>query len=319
MTYQDEDEEIKTYSQLVALLENQLTSFMDREVARFESLLGMFQPPPSVKVTPSPKGWRVAAVDGGSGILSFADIDIAFVAALAVIDDGQAFRRRLIQPKLLTQEYGESEGDFADRVDVERETMMLELAQRVIHEESPDLLVVDGPLIPRPKYVGEYVLQLKTLLRLGSETMVIGFVKRPQSRYLSKLPLTDRALLSTRLEKFSASPWPPATATAFEDMTDITVRYTYLRLLEEPEAGVFRIDMHHSIDDATAKEILSYIAHASDPQKGPPAILMKADEEVKMSRRLVAELYRSCFTTVTSKTEPRLLAPLILRWGEKVW
>lgn len=318
MSYQEE-EEIRTYSELITLLELGLKKFMEDEVKGFQSLLSLFQPPPSVRITPSNKEWRVAAVDGGSSILSFADIDVAFIAALAVIDDGEVFRRRLIQPKLLTQGYGEPEGDFADRVDVERETMMLELAQRVIREESLDLLVVDGPLIPRPKYVGEYVLQLKTLLSLASETKVIGFVKRPQSRYLSKLSLTDRALLSTCLEKFSASPWPPSTATVFEDVTDTTVRYTYLRLLEEPEAGVFRIDMHPSISDTTAYEILSYLAYTSDPQKGPPSILMKADEEVKVSRRLVAELYRSCFTTVASKAEPRLWAPLILRWGERVW
>jgi len=319
MTYQDDDEEVKTYSQLVALLESSLASFMDKEVERFKSMLSLFQPPPSVKVTPSNKEWRVAAVDGGSSVLSFADVNVAFIAALAVIDDGREFRRTVSKPKLLTQEYGEPEGDFADRVDVERETMMLMLAQRVVREESPDLLVVDGPLIPRPKYVGEYVLQLKTLLSLDSETMVVGFVKRPQSRYLSNLPLTDRALLSTCLEKFSASPWPPATMTAFEGVSDTPVRYTYLRLLEEPESGVFRIDMHPSIDNLTAYEILSYLAYTSDPQKGPPSILMKADEEVKVSRRLVAELYRSCFTTIASKAEPRLWAPLVLRWGEKVW
>ncbi|MEM1953268.1 MAG: DNA double-strand break repair nuclease NurA [Candidatus Caldarchaeum sp.] len=246
-------------------------------------------------------------------------MDVAFIAALAVVDDGKAFRRRLIQPKLLIQEYGEPDGDLADRVDVERENMMLELAQRVVREESPDLLVVDGPLVPRPKYTGEYILQLKQFHSLTSGVKVVGFVKRPQSRYLSNLPLTDRALLSTCLEKFSASPWPPAMITAFEGVSDTPVRYTYLRLLEEPESGVFRIDMHPSIDNLTAYEILSYLAYTSDPQKGPPSILMKADEEVKVSRRLVAELYRSCFTTIASKAEPKLWAPLILRWGERVW
>ena len=318
MTYWAEEEEVRTYSELVKLLEESLTDYMFREVERFRELVSTFSPPPYMSITPSPKSWRVAAVDGGSGILSFADNNIAFVAALAVIDDGRSFQRRIVRPEIIVQE-DEGEGEFADRVDVERETMMLRLAQRVLEEYSPDLLIVDGPLVPRPKYTGEYILQLKTLLSMASNRRVVGFVKRPQSRYLSQasqVRLTDRALLSTFLEKFSASPWPPSTVT----VEGVEVRYTFIRTLNEPESGVFRIDMPPQINDATAEEILSYIAYTADPERGPPAILMKADEEVKMSRRLVSELYRSCFTSIISKAgDPKLWAPLILRWGERLW
>ncbi len=62
MTYQDDDEEVKTYSQLVALLESSLAAFMDKEVERFKSMLSLFQPPASVVVAPSEKKWRVASV-----------------------------------------------------------------------------------------------------------------------------------------------------------------------------------------------------------------------------------------------------------------
>ncbi|GBC70218.1 hypothetical protein HRbin01_01928 [archaeon HR01] len=71
--------------------------------------------------------------------------------------------------------------------------------------------------------------------------------------------------------------------------------------------------------DEQVYEALQYIAYTSDPVNGPPAILMKADEEVKVSRRLVAELYRSCATSTMSKIPPKLWAPLVLRWGERIW
>jgi hypothetical protein len=64
--------------------------------------------------------------------------------------------------------------------------MMLALAAESVNDAS--LLIVDGPLIPRSRYSGEYVLQLK---RLASEaekagTALVGFVKRPQSSFLEE-------------------------------------------------------------------------------------------------------------------------------------
>jgi hypothetical protein len=312
-----EDEEVRTYTELVKRLEDGLRRFMDVEAERFAAAASMFNPPPRTRVSPSRKSWRVAAVDGGSGILSFADINVGFATALAVIFDGAGYRRQLLQPKLLVQEYGEPDGEFSDRVDIERETMLLMLAQKVVLENDLDMLVVDGPLIPRPKYVGEYVYQLNSLISLCREqgVTVAGFVKRPQSRYLSELGFTDRALLSASLEKMEAAPWPPATPPT--EKTD--TRYTYLKLLNEPEAGVFRIDFPPFVDDRQALETLEYFAYSSDPMHGPPAILMKADEEVKVSRRLVTELYRTCVTGVMSRVPRRMWAPLVPRWGERIW
>ncbi|MEM4273664.1 MAG: DNA double-strand break repair nuclease NurA [Candidatus Caldarchaeum sp.] len=317
MSLIQEEEEVRTYTELVKRLEDGLKHFMDVEAERFASAASMFTPPPRAKVSPSRKTWRVAAVDGGSGILSFADIDIGFATALAVIHDGAEYRRQLLQPKLLVQEYGEADGEFSDRVDVERETMLLMLAQKVVRDNDLELLIVDGPLIPRPKYVGEYVYQLRTLIELCRErgVVVAGFVKRPQSRYLSELGFTDRALLSAVLDKMEAAPWPPTAPPT--EKTD--VRYTYIKLLNEPEAGVFRIDFPPFVDDRQALEALEYFAYSSDPVHGPPAILMKADEEVKVSRRLVTELYRSCITGVMSRVPRKLWAPLVPRWGERIW
>jgi len=312
--YPEEDEEVRTYSEVVSELEALLEEFMDREAERFASVVSLFKPPEKVRVRPSPKGWRVGVVDGGSSILSFADRSIGFVTALAVVDEGKDYSRRVFPPKLLHQDYGESDGEFSDRVDVERETMVLELAQNLVSEL--EFLILDGPLIPRPKYVGEYIYQLKTFLRKCEEEnlLVVGFVKRPQSRYLSKIEFTDRALLSTYLSRFEACPWPPD-----KHDPESRVRYTYIKLLDEPEPGVFRIDVPDYLDDGRVLEALSYIAYSSDPIYGPPAILMKADEEVKVSRKLIAELYRTCSYRVMSRIEPKLWGSLSVRWGERVW
>lgn len=71
--------------------------------------------PRQTRIGVSPQ-WTMEAAD------SFADVDIAFTAALAVVDEKGAYKCRLSQPKLLVQQYEEPDGDLVDRFYVERET-----------------------------------------------------------------------------------------------------------------------------------------------------------------------------------------------------
>ncbi|MDT7878104.1 MAG: hypothetical protein RQ798_00340 [Candidatus Caldarchaeales archaeon] len=64
-------------------------------------------------------------------------------------------------------------------------------------------------------------------------------------------------------------------------------------------------------------DVLRHIVATSDPVKSVPAIVSKADEEVKMSRRLVRELYKEVFEREASRAEPRLWSLVTLRWGEE--
>jgi hypothetical protein len=64
-------------------------------------------------------------------------------------------------------------------------------------------------------------------------------------------------------------------------------------------------------------DVLRHIVATSDPVKSVPAIIAKADEEVKMSRRLVRELYREVFEREAGRVDPRLWALVTLRWGEE--
>jgi hypothetical protein len=220
----------------------------------------------------------------------FADRDVGFISAVTVVDDGKGYRRRF-RGGLITQREDEGDGEFSDRPDLEREEMMLALAAESVEDAS--LLVVDGPLIPRPRYSGEYVLQLK---RLASEaeragTALVSFVKRPQSSFLEELRetgLTDRAALYMVLEEGQAYPWPPR----IWEERGIETLYTYIRLALPPAAGIFKVDAPVWMGEERFFEVLRHIMATSDPIRSVPAILSKVDEEVKMSRRLVRELYR---------------------------
>ena len=320
----EEVEEVKTYSEIVVSLREELQRYMGREAERFsldmEAINAEALRPLRVDPARQREFRSVAAVDGGSGILSFADKEVGFIAAIAVIDDGKQHVRRIAKPKILTQQEGEEEGEFSDRLDVERETLLIELARKIT---NVDLLIIDGPLIPRPKYTGEYLLQLKSLIDESEKDgrMLVGFVKRPQSRFLvteefGGRGFYDRTILSAILERGEAYPWPPRVR---ELKSVPAAKYTYLRLMDPPSPSVFRLDFPAYLDDEGIHDILSYVLRTSDPVLGVPALLMKADEEVKISKRLVAELYRECFENLVGRLDPKLWSPLAPRWGERIW
>jgi hypothetical protein len=145
------EEEVTTYSELVKLLREKITGYVRNgisEAANIRNVIQLKNKPVDI----DGRMWdgRVAAADGGSAILPFADRDVGFVSAITVADNGRGYSRRF-RGDLILQKDDEDDGQFSDRVDVERESMMLSLAAETVNETS--LLIVDGPLIPRPKYV----------------------------------------------------------------------------------------------------------------------------------------------------------------------
>jgi hypothetical protein len=315
-----EEEEVKTYSELVVRIRSKLLSKMEEWAGSFREAAQ------DLRVSGHPVEHKTArfrgvvgAVDGGSMIIPFADKLVGVASALAVRSREQ-YERRILEPSIMLQEGGEEDGGFMDRVDVERETMVMGLANEILDSGWADLLIVDGPLIPRPKYVGEYLYQLGRLLERAEREgrLTMGFVKRPQSAFLDEFGETgfmDRAILASALESGQVYPWPPRThAVKFFEL-----KYTYLKMLNPPLSGVFRLDFPKHLSDEEIMEVIGYLAGSADPQSGVPAILMKADEEVKMSRRLMIELYRDCFMKVATDLDPRLWSPLAPRWGEMLW
>jgi hypothetical protein len=312
-----DEEEVKTYSELIVKIRSRLLSEMEGWVSSFrETVEGLEVLGYRIDSAPVFDG-VVGAVDGGSSIIPFADRLVGIASALSIEAD-ESYRRRIIEPKILLQERDEDDGEFMDRVDMERETMMMSLANKTI--EEVELLMVDGPLIPRPEYIGEYLYQLRKLLEKAEEErkLLMGFVKRPQSMFIEEfrgLGFTDRAILSSLLGKLQVYPWPPRT----HEVRFFELRYTYIKLLDPPLSGVFRLDFPKHLSDDEILSIIGYVAASSDPWKGVPAIILKADEEVKMSKRLITDLYRDCFSKISSSLDPSLWSPLAPRWGELLW
>jgi len=314
------EEEVKTYSELIVKIRSKLLSEMGRWASSFSKTIEDLD----LKVSGHPIECKtsrfegvVGAVDGGSMVIPFADRLVGIASALAV-RSREYFERKILEPKILLQEDGESEGDFVDRVDIERETMVMWLANNIL--DWVDLLIIDGPLIPRPEYVGEYLYQLRTLLDRATEQAkpIVGFVKRPHSMFIEEFRetgFTDRAILSSMLEKLQLYPWPPRTH-AFKSFE---LRYTYIKMLDPPLSGVFRLDFPKHLSEEEVLDVIGYLAGSSDPLTGVPAILLKADEEVKMSRRLMVDLYRDCFSKISTEMDPKLWSPLAPRWGETLW
>ena len=313
-----DEEEVKTYSELIMKIRSKLLSSMEEWVNSFSrSIDGLRVSGYPIERKTSTFRGVVGAVDGGSMVIPFADRLVGIASALAV-RSREYFERKILEPKILLQGDGESEGDFVDRVDVERETMVMWLANNVL--DWADLLIIDGPLIPRPEYVGEYLYQLRTLLdrAAGLSKPIVGFVKRPHSMFLEEFReagFTDRAVLSSMLQRLQLYPWPPRTHTS----KSLELRYTYIKMLDPPLSGVFRLDFPKHLSDEEILDVIGYLAGSSDPLSGIPAILMKADEEVKLGRRLMVDLYRDCFSKISSSLDPKLWSPLAPRWGELLW
>ena len=233
---------VRAYQGLVGRLHNKLRDYIRAGIEKTKALRETvrFVGEPIEVEGESWKG-KVGAAAGDSTILPLADRDMGIVSAITVVgEEGTDIKRRWRLAPVM-QEEGESYGEFSDRLDLEREEMMLALAADSVNDASP--LIVDGPLIPRPKYSWEQTLQLKWLVS-GAEkagTAFVGFVKRPQSSFLEELRetnLTDRAALYMVLEEGQAYPWPPRRRVerGFE------VMYTYIMLAPPPSAGVFRVD-----------------------------------------------------------------------------
>jgi len=256
------------------------------------------------------KRWdgKVGAVAGDSAIISFADRDVGIATAVAVVGGEIGKRHRM---ELIEQGEGESFGEFSDRLDLLKEKLMLALAAGSIKEAS--LLMVGGPLIPLPKSPDEYVEQLKTLASEAEKagTVLVGFVKRPQSSFLEELRetgLTDRAALYMVLEEGQAYPWPPRRRVerGFE------VMYTYIRLAPPPAAGVFRVDAPVWMGEEKFFEVLRHMLETADSENHVPGTLSFAEESARMNRWHLLKVYRKVFGRETGGSDPELWALVTL-------
>ena len=263
---------------------------------------------------------RVAVVDGGSNIVSLNAGYLGIVTSLGLVIEGNRVIERVIaEPEIIPptpQELGdyETSDQIVSVIDKVREAKVFETATELL-SRNPDLLIIDGPLIPYGA-LGKLIVgsetELKALQRyrravltlhevsLGSKVSVVGFVKRPRSRYLRKIlnikSSFDHVTLSSILKEKEFYPNPPLEVPAVTEwfheisilklIREVKPKFTFIRLTVSMPP--FRVDFGHLTRNYM--DILNYL-YSTRTREGIPYVVMKADEEVKITRKLLRELY----------------------------
>ncbi|MCD6114512.1 MAG: DNA double-strand break repair nuclease NurA [Thermoprotei archaeon] len=290
---------------------------------------------------------RVAVVDGGSNIVSLNAGYLGIVTSLGLVIEGNRVIERVIaEPEIIPptpQELGEYEvsDQIASVTDKVREAKVFETATELL-SRNPDLLIIDGPLIPYGA-LGKLIVgsetELKALQRyrravltlhkasLGSKVSVVGFVKRPRSRYLRRIlnikSSFDHITLSSILKEKEFYPNPPSEVPAVTEwfheinilklIREVKPKFTFLRLTMSMPP--FRVDFGHLTRNYM--DILNYL-YSTRTREGIPYVIMKADEEVKITRKLLRELYEdalhSCIVKYFEKGFHTLI-PVLPEYG----
>jgi hypothetical protein len=282
---------------------------------------------------------EVAGVDAGSHILPLASRRFAVISALAYsLPSG---RRFFLEPESLCFPYSLEGGRIGGVINTRREAKLFETATQYV-ENDPEarLVLVDGPLAFSnwwSRAGGEedrrrLITAVRGFLDVCREkgVSVAGVVKRPSARYLvynlglqrvTELP--DSFLLlhalrpGERTDIFSprSAVQKAVRATPFMDAICHPVYSFYIRLSREWSIPPVRIDLPAyclgSLDD-----VADY-CYGSSVWRGIPLPIVRADEEVKISRRFIGEVYRDIVGSVGRNTgELSHLAPY---WGEGEW
>ncbi len=346
-----EEEEVYTYSEVIARIRDKLRGYFRLLAGQVVDELFNSEALP-VDLLKSRVSWelpgfhRVGVVDGGSYIVSLNIGYIGIVASIGIIlEDNRVAGRIVADPVIVPHDpselsYYESANLIHSVVDKVREALVFENAARIL-ERGVDLLVVDGPLIPygaiAKKLVGtkseleawkryhEAVLDLHHRSR-GSSTSIVGFVKRPRSRYIALIKGVrgfDHVILSRILEPGEYLPEPPLELGNYPGLfhdrdiaslvAEIKPKTVYLRLTSS--SPPYRVDFGSLVVDY--RDILSYL-YSNRTREGIPYIIMKADEETKITRKLVRELYEDIlhdYIVEYVKDNPNLLIPLLPEYG----
>jgi len=313
-----ESEEVKTYPELVKLIRIKLENYLQDKLSSFRD---------SISSLPSISGYRVeprfwfrsmAAVDAGSFTITMAEKHVSVISALAILRSDSGFRRRIMSPMIIEQRRSEKDHDFMKRVDMCRESLLMKLAEKIV-DEKPELILVDGPLISIPLFEEEYLDAVRSLIRRAQEEDVIlaGFVKRPQSEFIASslnLSFMDSVILSSCLKGSECYPWPAEER--LDDRARLMLRYTYLKTSNDHRILPFRIDFPSHVDEADQLKVLSHIMATCDPVKGVPAMLLMVDEEVKLSRRLIKDIYQEAVERLMGRYPRNSWGAMMTRWGE---
>jgi hypothetical protein len=282
---------------------------------------------------------KVAGVDAGSQIIPLVSRQYAVIGALVYrLPNGDRF---FLSPESIVQFSNIDRNVFSSIINLRREAKLYETA-KVFLEHYPDteLVLIDGPLAfsnlwkkagkeeDRQKLINS-VNRLNSYCR-ENEVLLAGIVKRPSARYLihyiglnHETGLPDASLLHKALEPGERTDvFSPQIALRMAaknsyimDAIDSPVYSFYTRLSHEWSVPPIRIDMP-VFSLGYLDEIADY-CYSTSFWKGIPLPIIRADEEVKISRRFISDVYSEILTRVgREKGEVSQLAPY---WGEGEW
>jgi hypothetical protein len=282
---------------------------------------------------------NVVGVDAGSQIIPLASMQYAIIGALAYsLPDGKKFFN---PPESLNQPYSESLSSFTRLVDVRREALLYETAYKYIKNcNNVEAIFIDGPLAFSNWWItaGEekdrqrLIDAVNTLIRLCQKLniIVVGIVKRPTARHLiyflgleKETNHTDSFIMLHVLEAGERTEiFSPKTGlrmatrhSQFMDSIEFPIYSSYVRTNKEWQIPPIRIDMPaYCLDDL---DLVANYCYATSYWNGLPLPIVKADEEVKVSKRFIGDVYSEALSRVSRVGfEMSQLAPF---WGEATW
>ena len=282
---------------------------------------------------------HVSGVDAGSQILSLASRRYAVLSALVYsLPSGQTFFEA---PETLSFPYTSSGAKYLGVVNIKRETKLYETALSFIEaDKGVELLLLDGPLafsnwwsMSGSKEDRQRLIESinNVVEKCQDENIILaGIVKRPSARYLMYIldlqretDLPDSYLLhhtllpGERTEIFSprAAVRKTVRDAPFMDGINCPIYSFYCRPSKEWSITPVRVDLPaFSLD--YIDEIADY-CFSSSYWSGIPLPILRADEEVKITKRFIREVYGDLVCKVGRESGE--LGYLVPYWGERGW
>ena len=282
---------------------------------------------------------RVAGADAGSQVLPLASRRYAVISALVYsLPSG---RRFFLRPEALSIPHAEAGERLGGVVNVRREAKLFETASRFVEKEpGVELLLIDGPLAfsnwwrmagreaDRQRLVDAVAGLLDLCMERG--VAIAGVVKRPSARYLvyimglqRETDLPDSYLMLHTLRPGERTDiFSPRSAmrmafrsSPFMDAMGHPIYSFYGRLSKEWSIPPVRIDLP-AFSLGRLDDVADY-CYGSSFWGGIPLPIVRADEEVRISRRFIGEVYGDILGRVGRRTG--VVSHLAPCWGEGAW
>jgi len=281
----------------------------------------------------------VAGADAGSQIMPLSLNRYVVISALVYsLSSGSRF---FLSPELFSIPYSIEEENFKSTVNIRRETKLFETVYDFVNEQPETrLLLIDGPLAfsnwwsiaGRIDDRRKLIDTINRILQICSEEEIIigGIVKRPSARYFiyheglhQETDFSDSFLLlqilkpGERTEIFSPREAQKKyiNSSTFMDAIKYPIHSFYGRFSSEWSIPPVRVDIP-GFSLSYLEEIADY-CYDSSFNCGIPLPIVRADEEVRLSKRFMAEVYYDILTKVGRKIgDVKYLAPY---WGEGKW